>query len=124
MIDWYSVAVNALWILGLSILLAAFSYHDWLRRETGRRWKEVSAGPSWRLPFSGGTLLFCLGMGLRRDTAWWERTVWGVLTLWFTWQLIEVYRDARRFRQDQAERDSDQTLAVLPSISPREREVR
>ena len=97
MIDWGYVATNSLWILGLSITLAAFSYHDWLRRETGQRWKEVSAGPSWRFPFSGGMLLFCLGMGLGGDTAWWERTVWGVLTLSFTWQLIEVYRDARRF---------------------------
>jgi len=43
MSDWWFVAVSALWILGLSIVLAAFSYHDWLRRGTGRRWKEVRA---------------------------------------------------------------------------------
>jgi hypothetical protein len=46
MIDWRFVFVSALWILGLSIVLAAFSYHDWLRRETGRRWREGRAQPS------------------------------------------------------------------------------
>jgi hypothetical protein len=37
MIDWYLVATSGLWILGASILLAAFSYHQWLAGERGRR---------------------------------------------------------------------------------------
>ena len=88
MIDWWFVAVNALWILGLSIILAAFSYHDWLRHATGRRWKELRARPSWRFPFSGGMLLFCLGMGLGREMAWWERTLWGLLAASFALQTV------------------------------------
>jgi len=96
MIDWWFVAVNALWILGLSIVLAAFSYHDWLRRETGRRWKEVRAQPSWQFPFSGGMLLFCLGMGLGHETAWWERTLWGLLAASFAWQTVAAATDLRR----------------------------
>lgn len=95
MIDWYSVAVNALWILGLSIILAAFSYHDWLRRETGRRWKDIFSRHWWRLPFSLGMLLFCLGLGLGRGVAWWERTLWAVLALSFGRQLAEAALEAR-----------------------------
>ena len=96
MIDWWFVAVNALWILGLSIVLAAFSYHDWLRRETGHRWKEVRAQPSWRFPFSGGMLLLCLGMGLGREVAWWERMLWGLLAASFAWQTVTAAIDLRR----------------------------
>ena len=98
LIDWYFVAVSALWILGLSILLAAFSYHDWLRRETGRRWKEITAGPSWSLAFSAGMLFFCLGIGLERDAAWWERILWGTLALSFLWQGTGAMVAARRRR--------------------------
>jgi hypothetical protein len=102
MIDWWFVFVSALWILGLSIVLAAFSYHDWLRRETGRRWKEVRAQPSWQFPFSGGMLLFCLGMGLGREVAWWERTLWGLLAASFVWQTVAGALAMRRPNRDRA----------------------
>ena len=96
MIDWWFVGVNALWILGLSIILAAFSYHNWLRRETRHRWKEVFARPWWRLPFSLGMLLFCLGLGLGRGIAWWERTLWGLLAASFAWQTVTTAIHLRR----------------------------
>ena len=52
MIDWVNVALNALWILGLSIILAAFSYHQWLAGETASRLRELWSQPSWQIPFS------------------------------------------------------------------------
>ena len=103
MIDWWFVGVNALWILGLSIILAAFSYHNWLRRETGQRWKEAFARPWWRIPFSLGMLLFCLGLGLGRGIAWWERALWGVLAVSFAWQLSEAALQARRLGRKRGE---------------------
>ena len=41
MIDWWMVGTNSLWIVGLSILFAALSYHDWLAKETGQRRREL-----------------------------------------------------------------------------------
>jgi hypothetical protein len=41
MIDWVDLGFNALWILGLAILLAAFSYQRWLAYEYGRGRREV-----------------------------------------------------------------------------------
>ena len=88
MIDWMYVATNSLWILGLSIVLAAFSYHDWLAHETGQRRRDLFERASWRLPFSTGMVLFCLGLGLGRRLAWWERMLWGALAISFVCQVV------------------------------------
>lgn len=98
MIDWAYVATSSLWILGLSIILAAFSYHDWLARETGQRLRDLFERPSWRLPFSTGMVLFCLGLGLGRRFAWWERTLWGALAFFFVCQLVRELRSRRGAR--------------------------
>ena len=88
MIDWYLVLTSALWILGLAIVLAAFSYHDWLARETGRRRRELFRERSWVIPFSAGMLLTCLGFGLSEGMRWWERVLWLALAASFAWQGI------------------------------------
>lgn len=99
MIDWTYVGTNGLWILGLSIILAAFSYHDWLAHETGQRRRDLFKRPSWRLPFSTGMILFCLGLGLGRQLAWWERMFWGALAFSFVWRLGRQLRSRRRTRR-------------------------
>jgi len=68
MIDWYMVAANGLWIAGLSVVVAAFSYHDWIARETSR--PEVAhvadRPPSKRAPLRlvTGALLGALALWL------------------------------------------------------------
>ena len=99
MIDWAYVATNSLWILDLSIILAAFSYHDWLAHETGQRRRHLFERPAWRLSFSTGMVLFCLGLGLGRRLDWWERLFWGTLVFAFVWQLFRQLRSRRRTRQ-------------------------
>lgn len=96
MIDWAYVATNSLWILGLSIILAAFSYHDWLVHETRRRRRDLFRTASWRLPVSTGMMLFCLGLGLGRDVEWWERTLWGSLVVWFARQGAVAFLEQRK----------------------------
>ena len=102
MIDWWLVFTSALWILGLSIVLAAFSYHDWLRRETGRRLREMFSQPSWRLWSSAGLLLFCVGWGAGRGMQWWERVLWGALAVSFGWDAGRLALAAvkERFRKN------------------------
>jgi hypothetical protein len=92
MIDWYLVATSALWILGASILLAAFSYHQWLAGERGLRLRDQWRERSWQLASSGGMLLFCLGFGLSKGSRWWERAMWLVLATSFTIQGIHALR--------------------------------
>ena len=100
MIDWVNVALNSLWILGLSIILAAFSYHHWLAGETSRRLRDVLAQPSWKLPFSVGMVLTCVGFGYALAQHWWEKTIWTALALSYGWQFVM----ALRHRQEKAPR--------------------
>jgi sulfite exporter TauE/SafE len=84
-IDWYFVFTNSLWILGLSVVLAAFSYHHWLAGETGRRLREQFREPGWVMPFSAGMCLVGLGLGLSQSARWWERIAWLMLAGTFVW---------------------------------------
>lgn len=88
MIDWYFVFTNSLWILGLSVVLAAFSYHHWLAGETGHRLREQFRQPGWILPFSAGMCLVGLGLGLSQSARWWERIAWLMIAGVFLWDGI------------------------------------
>src|SRR5258708_7647924 len=90
------VVSNGLWILGLSNLLTAFSYHDWLAKTTGRRRRELWPLRSWRLPSAFGMLLTCAGWGLAQADRGWQKTLWCALSLWFAWDVLEVLRRAPR----------------------------
>lgn len=98
MIDWAFVGVHSLWILGLAIVLAAFSYHDWLRQERRVPLKQQLREPGWRLPFYSGLLLVALSFVLMRGSAWWERTLWLVLGASFGWDAALAWRECRKQR--------------------------
>jgi hypothetical protein len=94
MIDWYLVATSALWILGASILLAAFSYHQWLAGERGRRLRDQWRERSWQQASAVGMLLVCLGFGLSEGSPWWERVIWLALAISFVVQGFQTLRRA------------------------------
>ena len=96
MIDWVTVGLNSLWILGLAMILAAFSYHQWLAGETARRLRDVLAQPSWKLPFSAGMLLTSIGFGYGLAERWWEKAVWTALAISYGCQLVRVLRQERK----------------------------
>lgn len=87
MIDWYGVFRNALWILGLAVAFAAFSYTDWWRGQQRPRLslRQALSLPNFQAPFSLGMVLFCLGLALS-SRRWWEIAVWAVLGVLFAWQ--------------------------------------
>ncbi len=87
MIDWWVVVTCSTWILGVSILLAAFSYRDWVTGETARR-RDAFAERSWRLSCALGMLLVCGGWGLSLAARWWEQTLWFALAASFAWRLL------------------------------------
>ena len=76
MINWYFVFTHSLWIVGLSIALAAFSYHDWLRRELSRPLRRQLREPSFRCPLNVGFLLVAAALVLLESSRWWERALW------------------------------------------------
>jgi hypothetical protein len=85
MIDLWFVASNSLWILGLSILLAVFSWASWAASlsEDARgilAFRAALARPGARRATWLGTALFCAGMAAT-GRAWWERVLWGALAL-------------------------------------------
>lgn len=92
MIDWYFVFTHSLWILGLSIALAALSYHDWLRKELNKPLRRQLREPSFRLPANIGFFLAALGLALLRSSRWWERALWVLIGCLFGWRA----RTARR----------------------------
>jgi hypothetical protein len=80
MIDPGRLVSNGVWILGLALVLAAWSYACWWARQRGLRFRQVVNEPVFATPFGCGFALFCLGLALR-GRSWWETAGWGVLTV-------------------------------------------
>jgi len=88
MIDWLGVATNGLWLLGLAISLAVFSYADWNAYNTHRQLRDVLGQTAFRRSLWIGWTLFCMGVALSGGR-WWERALWGVLAVMAA---LEVWR--------------------------------
>lgn len=97
MIDWFGVFHNALWILGLAIVLAALSTMDWRRRlvEPALSFRHALAGPGFQAAVSLGLILFCTGLALG-STVWWQIAAWAVLGAVFAWHALMCLRMLRR----------------------------
>jgi len=105
LIDWWLVFSAGLWILGLSVVVAAFSYHHWLAKEGNRGLRRQFREPTWSVSFATGMTLVSAGFALGRVVAWWERALWLVMMLSFGWQLAQAASEMKRTRR--ATGDSD-----------------
>lgn len=95
LIDWPGVVRNALWILGLSIVLAAWSYVWWDAGQRRVRWRHAFNWPLLHVPVSLGFLIFVISLCWSGRTIW-ERVAWAILALAFAWQAVGGWRAARR----------------------------
>lgn len=95
LIDWSGVARNALWIFGLSIVLAAWSYVAWDAGQRRVRLRRASGWPLLQGPLAAGLLLFSASLCWGARTVW-ERATWAILAAAFAWQLFAAWRTARR----------------------------
>ena len=75
MIDIVKVAANALWILGLALLLAVWSYARYEAHRVGIKTREMLGRLRYSLWINAGLLLFVAGMALTEDR-WWARGLW------------------------------------------------
>lgn len=94
MIDWFSVFINSFWILGLSLLLAALSYHYWLAREEERRLREQYNQPSFLRIF--WISLALVGVGLAGTSQYtWETAVWILFIILSIVNAVQVDRQSK-----------------------------
>ena len=73
-IDWAYLGAHFLWIFGLSLILAAFSYHTWLSQEMRRPFSAQFRKRSWQVAISAGLSLMLLSITVMpRNERWWTR---------------------------------------------------
>ncbi len=94
LIDWAGVARNALWILGLSLTLAAWSYASWQASVRRSGLRRALSRASFQASFNLGLLLFSCGLAWSATRVW-ERAAWIALALAFAWQLVVAVRQLR-----------------------------
>jgi len=94
MIDFAGVFANLLWIVGLSVLLAAWSYAYYeagiAQQKTLAKLQEFG----YALVVDFGLLLFVAGMVATEDR-WWARGVWGVGSLMVLFDMVQQVRQPR-----------------------------
>ncbi len=91
MVDWKGMGETAIWVLGLAIVLAAWSWNEWWAHVHGHRLREVLGEARFQVPFSVGLFLLCVGMALTESVRW-KAAVWVVLALLFAWQGAQAWR--------------------------------
>ncbi len=80
MIDIWGVFSNSLWILGLAVLLAVWSYASYQAGRSKRKVRRKLNELGYALALDAGMLLFLAGMVTTEDR-WWARVLWIVLSL-------------------------------------------
>lgn len=77
---WIVVLVNFVWILGASVILAAFSYHEFLGHMEGIKRREVFKRRSFIKISLLGLVLVGVGVSLSLHEVWWK-VVFGLISL-------------------------------------------
>jgi hypothetical protein len=94
MINWLQVFFNLLWLLGLALILAAFSYTNWLAHARGVRTRQLLGTLTFQRPFSIGMGLISLGLFFL-SRGWLEHVLWAAFTLLFAWQSWGTWRGSQ-----------------------------
>ena len=95
-IDWLQVLANAIWMLGLAILLSGFSYASYQAAGAKRSLRRQLQMPGFNLVSSLGLFLFCIGLAATDSQSWWKSVVWSLLALAFAWQAWVAVRQYRK----------------------------
>ncbi len=72
------VLSNALWILGLAVIVATWSYARYAAYRSGVRVRDRLEALPYALAVDAGLLLLIAGL-VWTETRWWARVLWGVL---------------------------------------------
>ncbi|MGC9398276.1 MAG: hypothetical protein ACP5HM_03990 [Anaerolineae bacterium] len=99
MIDWWGVFSNSLWVLGLSVLLAAWSMAYYDARRTNRKTLQLLGEGAYSWAVTVGLMLFCAGLALTEDRLW-AQILWGVLGLAFLVDQVLRWQNAKTTASD------------------------
>ncbi len=92
MIDAWGVFSNALWILGLAVILAVWSYASYEAGRSKQRVRHKLDELGYALALNAGMLLFLAGMVATEDRGW-ARVLWSILGLGLiaesVWRIIQ-----------------------------------
>lgn len=70
-INWIAVLTNSLWIAGLAVILASFSYYYWLAsQDEERAMSSTLALPGFQRLFALGLILIGAGLATTSKQAW------------------------------------------------------
>ena len=78
MIDWGNLASNALWILGCSFVLAAFSYASWQASVQKEKLTATLKSSAISRSIHIGGILLCAGLALNAHSII-EMILWSIL---------------------------------------------
>jgi len=89
-IPWGKVFTNFVWIFGASLVLADFSYHEFLaHREKAPLIKVLKKG-SFKKPFLWGVFLFALGVCFSTGNPWLAGIAGGAAMLFLIFLLKKI----------------------------------
>lgn len=91
-IDWAFAAKHAVWVLGLGIVLAVWSYADWQAHQLQVPRRVLLTSPLVLSPLCAGLALFCLGMALVSGLTW-QIVAWSVVGLLLAGQALWYWRN-------------------------------
>ena len=94
MIDWWGLARNVLWILGLSVCLAILSMLSYRARAERIRLRDGLSERGSQLALAFGLFLFSLGILITSST-WWQAFISGLLVMLVAGQIIHLWRSGR-----------------------------
>lgn len=100
--DWPALWRGALWILGLSVALAAFSHARWAAKQQGVSLRIAVNWDSFLAPFFAGLTLFAVGMAFGARAAW-EIVAWAAVAVALAAQAVFSTRNLRRGPQERSE---------------------
>lgn len=87
-----SVLKNSIWIAGLALVLAAFSYADWQAAQRHVKLRALLNAAGFQLSLSAGLFLVSLSL-LLLTSIWWEQLTWFVFGAIFAWQVWTIHRE-------------------------------
>jgi presenilin-like A22 family membrane protease len=95
MIDWINLASNALWIVGLALALATFSYASWEASLRHQKLRERLRLPAVQFPLDLAGVLFCAGLAATSGRLY-EVVLWVILGIAFAVQAVIAVLASRR----------------------------
>jgi hypothetical protein len=91
---------NLIWILGAALILAVFSYHEFLARMQKARSMEVFKRDSFKTPFLLGLILVAVGIGTSIQRLWLAAIIGVVAFFLIIWFVKFIKTQATQKKED------------------------